>query len=464
MECYEGACKVLSESLCLTAGDALALFYDETTIEPARYFQKAAKNLKLEIFPRNVPISDQENFTESEGLSNEDFEALENARGILTCLSSHTKGTAYRKEIVRIGTTDGKRLGHMPGVNLNVLAHAVNINYTRASSYCDDLALCLALGKTASLKTYNFDIDGNIVDEADLFFDLGGLTRYPITSTGIIPLGTWGNLPGGETFIAPIEDTANGYFVLNGAFKNFVFNRSTSLVLEFRNGSMASIKGNSEAKRFFESLLEFARKSGDEHYSALAEFGIGVNPGISDLTGNALFDEKCYGTAHIAIGDSKRYGGRYSSTIHEDLISRKPSLTIDGKSILQNGSISFNESVWRDSLSKSGTSNKIYNSNLMIEKTVIGVVLNEEGSLQLRYEVAAGRVCIYTVGDYISSKKLANLYRHLPPLQGKIRIKNLLKRAKQTLKWEDDEIFCALDILHRHGLVNCIDPDEQGRH
>src|SRR6185436_1904735 len=175
----------------------------------------------------------------------------------------------------------------------------------------------------------------------DLRFQIGGLSRSPITSTGIIPLGTWGNLPGGETFIAPIEDTASGVFVLNGAFKNHVIQTPGHLLLHFEEGRVVKITGTPVEEKAFSEILDYARSCGDANYNSLAELGIGVNPGIKELTGNALFDEKCYGTAHIAIGDNSRYGGRYSSRIHEDLISKGPSVWVDDKPILNCGDNAF---------------------------------------------------------------------------------------------------------------------------
>lgn len=143
---------MLTECISLKTGDVLTLFWDETTTETADVFLKVARNLELGgAFPL-YQLEEQKRFSQNEGLSSEDREALDTARGILTCLSNHVAGTAYRTQLVRAGTNAGKRFGHMPGANLKVLAHAMNIDYLEASSRCDDLALALMLGEHVRLK------------------------------------------------------------------------------------------------------------------------------------------------------------------------------------------------------------------------------------------------------------------------------------------------------------------------
>jgi len=50
-------------------------------------------------------------------------------------------------------------------------------------------------------------------------------------------------------------------------------------------------------------------------------------------------DEKVLGTIHIAIGDNKgpAYGGKNDSSIHWDFIMTRPTVKVDGKTIMKNG-------------------------------------------------------------------------------------------------------------------------------
>lgn len=56
-------------------------------------------------------------------------------------------------------------------------------------------------------------------------------------------------------------------------------------------------------------LLEFIEQfPGDK--DIIAEFGIGLNENIKELIGCTIIDEKCAGTAHIAIGMNDMFGGK----------------------------------------------------------------------------------------------------------------------------------------------------------
>lgn len=450
----EGARKVLTECIDLAQHDVLALFWDETTVETANVFLETARRLNLDVRGRFVSLEEQASFSQEAGLSSEDREALDSARGIITCLSNQVAGTAYRRTLLTIGTDGGKRFGHMPGADLSVLAHAVNVNYVEATSRCDDLALALTLGEKVRLQTYVFDAHGNRQESYDLHFEVGGLNRSPITSTGIIPLGTWGNLPGGETFIAPIENSASGIFVLNGAFKNHVLPPSGHLLLQFEAGNMVKVSGTPDDEAAFNKILDYARVKGDAHYDSLAELGIGVNPGIKELTGNALFDEKCYGTAHIAIGDSSRYGGQHSSSIHEDLISRAPSLWIDDKPILDGGENAFQPTQWRERLEDWLSDDETNDPNSIVTRTAINAEKGSVGRLRVRRNVAAGRVCLYTVGEPSTSRTLASVYSLIPRLGQKMKLQDLYRVAGSESGLEKKLVDAATRILLRHGLID----------
>lgn len=449
----KGARKVLSECISLKPGDVLALFWDETTAELAEMILEVARDLKLETRSRYVTLAEQTKFSSNEGLSPEDREALDSARGILTCISNHVAGTAYRRELIRVGTDGGKRFGHMPGANLSVLVRALNIDYAEASSRCDDLALALTLGESVRLRTYAPSNDGSPEQPFDLNFQIGGLHRSAITSTGIIPLGTWGNLPGGETFIAPIEGTAEGVFVLNGAFTNYVIEPPASLLLHFQKGRLVRVEGTPVEETAFNKILDFARGLGDSFYDSLAELGIGVNRGIKELTGNALFDEKCYGTAHIAIGDSSRYGGLYSSRIHEDLISRRPSLWVDDKIILDRGQDAFDPTHWRENLDNYLDNCDPISPVSMITRTVIAAEKGAYGKLCVRRTVSAARVCNYTIAEAGTSRILAQVYSLVPRLGQQIQFDDLAHHCEHELKLSPGKIRAAVNILAHHGVI-----------
>jgi aminopeptidase len=123
------------------------------------------------------------------------------------------------------------------------------------------------------------------------------------------------NIPGGEFFYAPVEDSAEGTI----AFVEFPADASgTDVVgarLRFEGGKVVDAAAESGE----EALL--AVVDTDEGSRRIGELGIGCNPGITRYMRNTLFDEKMDGTVHIALGASyTKVGGRNESATHWDIV------------------------------------------------------------------------------------------------------------------------------------------------
>ena len=122
------------------------------------------------------------------------------------------------------------------------------------------------------------------------------------------------NMPCGEVFTGPIEDSANGhvYFGVPAAIGG---REVAGVRLRFDDGKVAG----SEAEKggeYLESLLDT-----DAGARYLGEIGIGTNYNIGRASANVLFDEKLGGTVHLAIGRSyKETGGQNDSSVHTDLV------------------------------------------------------------------------------------------------------------------------------------------------
>src|SRR6185369_17075852 len=105
-----------------------------------------------------------------------------------------------------------------------------------------------------------------------------------------------------------IENVAEGEFLLTGSLKDMVITPPQHAKLQFHEGRMIALTGDTPVTTALDRLLDHGREKGDANANCLAELGIGLNlSGV--LTGNPLYDEKCGGTAHIALGDNDRYGG-----------------------------------------------------------------------------------------------------------------------------------------------------------
>jgi leucyl aminopeptidase (aminopeptidase T) len=138
--------------------------------------------------------------------------------------------------------------------------------------------------------------------------------------------GHFTTLPAGEIFVAPLEGSATGTLVIDGAFGNMIVEEP--IEVKIKNGYAIEFKGGGEVVK----ELERCGREGKN----LAEFGIGLNP-TAILCGNPQEDEKVLGTVHIGFGENSTFGGRVSCGIHVDAIIKEPTVTIDKNLIYEGG-------------------------------------------------------------------------------------------------------------------------------
>jgi aminopeptidase len=142
------------------------------------------------------------------------------------------------------------------------------------------------------------------------------------------------NMPSGEIFTSPVENSANGVvrFTIPSSFSGFLV---SGVELWFKDGKVIKASAE-EGNDYLQNALEI-----DDGARFLGELGIGTNFGINQATKNILFDEKIGGTAHLAIGSSyTECGGLNKSALHWDLIldmRKSGRITVDGTIFQENG-------------------------------------------------------------------------------------------------------------------------------
>jgi aminopeptidase len=146
------------------------------------------------------------------------------------------------------------------------------------------------------------------------------------------------NMPSGEVFTGPLEDSAEGRirFTIPSSPRGV---EVAGIELEFRAGRVVGAR----AERGNEYLL--ATLDTDPGARLLGEVGIGTNTGIDRPVGAILFDEKIGGTVHLALGRSyPETGGVNESAVHWDMICDLRAggrLSADGEPIQENGAFVF---------------------------------------------------------------------------------------------------------------------------
>jgi len=96
-------------------------------------------------------------------------------------------------------------------------------------------------------------------------------------------------------------------------------------------GFVTEVTGGPDAVKLKELLEKYGHDARN-----IAELGIGLNE-RAQLSGSPLEDEKVLGTVHIGIGDNSTFGGKVSVPSHLDGIMLKPTLTLDGKIVIEGG-------------------------------------------------------------------------------------------------------------------------------
>ncbi len=202
----------------------------------------------------------------------------------------------------------------------NFVFGATNIDWKKASKKQDKLKKILDCGKQVRI----------VADDTDITFSIDG--RQGMKCDG------HRNMPDGEVFIAPVEDTTEGYInytypVIRGG-KEVI-----GVYLEFKNGKVVKAKAEKN-EQFLKEMIKT-----DKGASYIGEFGIGVNYNIKKFVKQILFDEKIGGTIHLALGMAyKEGGGKNDSAIHWDMIKdlrKGGAIYIDGKCIQRNGKFTF---------------------------------------------------------------------------------------------------------------------------
>lgn len=141
------------------------------------------------------------------------------------------------------------------------------------------------------------------------------------------------NMPSGEVYTSPIEDSVNGYihFDYPSIYRG---SEVSGVSLKVANGLVEEWTAE-----IGQEVLDEALKIDGARY--FGEVAIGTNYNIQRATKNILFDEKIGGTIHMAVGQSYiMTGGKNISSVHWDLIADMKEggkIFADGRLIYEDG-------------------------------------------------------------------------------------------------------------------------------
>jgi aminopeptidase len=188
-----------------------------------------------------------------------------------------------------------------------------------------------ALGERMREIAVHFDAAGEVRitgDGTDLTFSLEGRSGH------VDAIGA--NMPGGEVFYSPVEDSAQGTVAFSEYPACYGGRAIENVRLRFEGGRAVDASASTDEEFLIKTL------DTDDGARVLGEFGIGCNPGIQRHTQNTLFDEKIEGTIHLALGNGFPFlGGTNISAVHWDMVKNlrgSGSIELDGKVVQRDGS------------------------------------------------------------------------------------------------------------------------------
>jgi aminopeptidase len=177
----------------------------------------------------------------------------------------------------------------------------------------------------------------DVFDDAEMVRIVGPGTDLTLSlagRTGAVDDGHI-NMPGGEVFYSPVEDSAAGTIEF-GEFPAVYFgNEVIGARLVFESGLVVDASAR-EGEAFLIETLDT-----DAGARRLGELGIGCNRGIERFMKTVAFDEKIDGTVHLALGNSyTSTGGTNRSGVHWDIVKdlrRHGQVYADGRLVQENG-------------------------------------------------------------------------------------------------------------------------------
>jgi len=297
---------ILNECFAVKKTEKVLIITDKNLIDIAQVIYKASLNL-AETKLIEIPVGKQHGEEPPKEIADE----MKKYDVIIAPTSkslSHTKARVEANKNARIAT--------MPTITKDMMERLIDLDYNEMAKITNKLKDILDKGKDVHVTTKA---------GTDIKFSID--KRKAIASTGLTRVkGNFGNLPGGETFIAPLEKTADGIIIIDGS----ILNKKTKIRVVVENGYAVEIDDD-ELRSYLDDI-------NNKDAFNIAEFGIGTNK-KAEITGKTLENEKAIKTCHFGFGNNFGFGGKVNVPSHIDGVLRNPTIYIDKKMIIEEGKI-----------------------------------------------------------------------------------------------------------------------------
>ncbi len=309
----------LKDIMDIRKGEVALIVYDDYAADVCDITGKALEREGVTVYEYLIPgsqrplLSTPRDLTELLGMARPDL-VFNQMKGI-------AEETPFRINLHCEETMYGARVGHSPDINMGMIEHAMMADFKDIKKKAEILKQKFHGVNTVRVLT---------AAGTDISFCIKGRGFSDDLS---IKRGIAGNLPAGEIWCAPVENSMNGKIVCDGSIGD-LGQVKEPLIMIVKNGKIISLESqDTEMSKEVDRLIHV-----DDDASLVGEFGIGLNPNAG-VTGLMLEDEKAAGTVHIAFGQNTNMsGGQNDSMTHRDFLILAPEIMIDsGEVIMKNG-------------------------------------------------------------------------------------------------------------------------------
>jgi len=245
--------------------------------------------------------------------------AMRNSSVIFTPVSRSITHTSALRDAVSSGS---RALVMTEFTEEMMISGGMEADFEAMKPVCEGVASALGSSKMAKVTT---------AAGTSLTMSLEGRKGNALTC--IVSPGQFSPVPNIEAAISPVEGTAQGVIVADASVAGMGL-VSSPIKTSVKDGMITLIEGGEDARK----LQAILKETADPNSYNVAELGIGLNP-KSRMSGLMLEDEGVFGTVHIGIGTSITLGGKIKAALHYDLIMWRPTVELDGKVILKDGSL-----------------------------------------------------------------------------------------------------------------------------
>jgi len=305
---YAAADRAVNQALRLKPGEKYLLVTDTPKLEIAEALAFHAKRAGAEVTTYFMtetlrPITEP---------TRQFRELIRGASATTYLLEGRFPEKPFRGFMVAEGSKNG-RICMMPGITRDMMERLVSIDLSEMAAFTKKVVRAVKdageiVVENAAGTHIAFSVKGRAWHE-----DVGDISKKVVH----------GNLPAGECFTAPVEETFTGKIAIG-----LIDDKLGRGTMTFERGKLVGFTG--------EGIAEVIETVGDDPTARIiGEFGIGTNKGAR-ICPNMLEAEKAFGTVHFAIGDS--YGiGKNKSKFHFDALVDKVTITAKGRTIARNG-------------------------------------------------------------------------------------------------------------------------------